>query len=52
MNVVISGTSNGIGKAIAEKFLNNGYSVFGYDIDKSIISHPSYTHFIHDIRKE
>ena len=32
MNVIISGTSNGIGKAIAEKFLKEGNKVYGYDV--------------------
>ena len=32
MNIVISGTSNGIGLAIAKKFLSEGHAVFGFDI--------------------
>ena len=50
MNVVISGTSAGIGRAIAEKFLGAGHAVFGFDIAPSGIKHSAYTHFIHDVR--
>jgi len=52
MSVVISGTSEGIGRAIALKFLSEGYSVIGYDIKESSIDDPKYTHVIHDIRDE
>ena len=48
--VVISGTSVGIGKAIAEIFLENGYAVCGYDIRESGIENDNYTHYICDIR--
>lgn len=49
MNVVISGTSSGIGKAIAQKFLDEGHDVFGYDVRQAALEHPHYTHFVHDI---
>ncbi len=49
MKVVITGTSSGIGKAIAEKFLACGHTVFGIDVCKSSISDKDYTHFIADI---
>ncbi len=49
MKVVISGTSNGIGKAIAEKFLDNGHEVLGLDILPGVISHPNYAHHVTDI---
>ena len=50
MNVLISGTSSGIGKACAEKFLAEGHRVHGIDVARSAIDHPAYTHHRHDIR--
>ena len=52
MNIVISGTSSGIGKAIAEKFLKEGNTVYGYDTANCAVFHPDYIHVIHDIRSE
>lgn len=49
MNVLISGTSRGIGRAIAEKFLQNGFDVFGIDVLESSIENERYTHFIADV---
>ena len=48
MKILITGTSQGIGKAIAEKFLKENHTVIGIDRQKQTISHPSYTHFICD----
>ena len=49
MNILITGTSCGIGKAIAEKFLNCGHSVTGIDRLPSSIENERYAHFEADI---
>ena len=49
MKVLITGTSNGIGKAIAQKFLNAGHTVVGIDICSASITHNNYQHVICDI---
>ena len=50
MKTLITGTSQGIGKAIALLFLENGHEVIGIDRNDSSINHPSYQHLIHDVR--
>lgn len=50
MNILITGTSSGIGKGCAEYFLKEGHLVYGFDKNTSTISHPAYTHFCLDIR--
>lgn len=49
MRVLITGTSNGIGKAVAEKFLNMGHTVIGFDIAKKTIDNPNYIHYVQDV---
>lgn len=49
--VLITGTSDGIGKAIAEKFLSEGYDVVGIDRHESTINHEHYTHYTLNIDK-
>ena len=50
MKVLITGTSQGIGKAIAERFLKDNYTVIGIDRQDSAIDNPNYTHYLCDIR--
>ena len=50
MKTLITGTSQGIGKGIAELFLEKGYSVIGIDRQESAIKHERYSHIQCDLR--
>ena len=52
MNVLITGTSSGIGKGCAEYFLKEGHNVYGFDKKDSVISDGNYKHFCLDIREK
>ena len=49
MKIVVTGSSNGIGKAIAQKFLDCGHVVIGIDKVKATFSHERYNHVIVDV---
>lgn len=50
LNVLITGTSRGIGRATALLFLSKGYKVYGFDIRESSIDNINYGHFNIDVR--
>lgn len=52
MKVLISGSSSGIGLAVAKRFLSLGHTVFGLDILPSRIENENYSHFVCDITKK
>jgi len=49
MKVLISGTSKGMGRETAIKFLSEGHTVIGLDIIDSSISSKNYSHYIADV---
>jgi len=52
MNVVVSGSSQGVGRAIAKRFLSEGHRVWGYDLREATIEHDAYEHVQADIRDD
>lgn len=51
MKVLITGTHQGIGKAIALLFLDNNHDVIGIDRLDSSINHNNYKHYKCDVRE-
>ena len=51
MNILITGSSSGIGLEVSQRFLNEGFTVYGIDIKSSNIDNPNYHHFIADVSK-
>ena len=51
MKIMITGTSQGIGKAIAERFLQDGHEVVGVDRQENTVNHENYRHYQCDIRE-
>lgn len=49
MKIMVTGSSKGIGRAICNRFLSAGHTVFGIDILDSTINHPNYNHFVCDV---
>ena len=52
MKILITGTSQGIGKAIASLFLERGHTVLGIDRQEGTITHEKYIHFLCDVRNK
>ncbi len=52
MKILITGASGGIGSAAARRFLAGGHEVAGIDLKPAAVSHPRYTHYIADVRRE
>lgn len=50
MKVLITGTSQGIGLAIAERFLRENHEIIGIDRQRAGIVHGKYTHYQMDVR--
>ena len=50
MKVLITGTSQGIGKAIAERFLQESFEVIGFDRAEPTIDNKNYKHYKIDVR--
>ena len=52
MKILITGTSKGIGLALAKRYLELGHEVYGLDLLKSSINNKNYHHFIVDVSKK
>ncbi|MBE6135729.1 MAG: SDR family oxidoreductase [Erysipelotrichaceae bacterium] len=52
MKILITGTSRGIGQAVALRYLSLGHDVVGLDILLSSIENKKYCHFVCDISKK
>lgn len=50
MKVLITGTSQGIGLAITERFLRENHEIIGIDRQEAGIIHRNYTHYQMDVR--
>lgn len=50
MKILITGTSSGIGAAIAKKFLGEGHEVVGLDVLPASAEHANYSHIVCDVR--
>lgn len=50
--ILITGTRKGIGKELAEYYLNNGYCVVGCSRGDSTINNTNYKHFVLDVSDE
>lgn len=51
-NALITGTSRGLGRALAEKLLNEGWNVWGFSRHASLLKHPRFTEQLLDVTDE
>ena len=49
MDILVTGTACGIGRATAELFLERGHRVWGLDIAEATLDHEKYRHFVCDV---
>ncbi|MBO4856723.1 MAG: SDR family oxidoreductase [Bacilli bacterium] len=52
MKILITGTSKGIGLALAKRYLSQGHEVYGLDLLESSINDKNYHHFNVDVSKK
>ena len=52
MRILVTGSSKGIGLAVAKMFLDKGHVVIGMDILPPAIDHPNYIHYQKDVSKK
>jgi 3-oxoacyl-[acyl-carrier protein] reductase len=51
-SVMVTGSSRGLGRSIAEHFLSKGFQVIGCSRQQSDLSHTNYKHFYLDVSRE
>ena len=52
MKILITGTSKGIGLALAKRYLGQGHEVYGLDLLESSINDKNYHHYNVDVSKK